>query len=398
MKRNVNNTTSETMLPSLKRFTERPLLFGAALAGIAALAVLFAVSPAGGQEAPARGISISPLTFEFRVDPGQEVSDEVRVFNSGSEVIFARIQIEDTTPTGERGQAVIGEAGSTTYSVAAWVELESDVVEVQPGEQRVIPFTLRVPEDAEPGGHYGALTVENAPQAGPDGGTGATFAQKVAALMLVSVSGDVTEDVSLTDFFVSIEQTRFRYDWIPTNWILDPDNVTFVLRFENSGSVHVKPAGFVTIENALGNEIGKIPLDQRNVLPESARILEIPWEPEGLQIGKIRAEVNAIYGSRNEPLFAAQEFWVLPVSTLGPWVIGILVALILGFLLRKRLALAFRVIIKGDASSASKPKKKGRRQEAVGNSADSDTDDNPPPPVVDTPPTTPPGGNRPRVT
>lgn len=393
MMRNVKTNSSHLMLRSLRGLTGRPLLFGAGLASIAVLAVLFVAQQAGGQEAPGRGLSISPLTFEFRVDPGQEVSDEVRVFNSGTEPIFASIQIEDTTPTGERGQAVIGEAGSTTYSIATWTEVESEVVEVQPGEQRVIPFTLRVPENAEPGGHYGALTVENLPGGIDSGGAGVTFAQKVAALMLVNVSGDVEEELTLTDFFISVEQTKFRYDWIPTNWILDPENVTFVLRFENTGSVHEKPAGFVTVTNSLGNELAKIPLDQRNVLPGSARILEIEWQPEALTIGKIRAEVNAIYGSRNEPLFGAAEFWVVPVATLGPWVIGILVALILGFLLRKRLALAFRVIIKGDASSSPKPKKRGKREEAGGKS-DDDSNNNPPPPSA--PPAQPP--SRPTVT
>ena len=378
------------------------LLLTALLAAIMVFTALVVALPATGQQQAERGISISPLTFEFRLDPGQEVSDEIRVFNAGSEPIFATVQIEDTTATGERGQAVISEAGTTTYSVASWTILDQDVIEVQPGEQRVIPFTVRVPEDAEPGGHYGAITVENVPQAGISG-SGAVFAQKVAALMLVAVSGEVDEEVTLTDFFISTEQTKFRYDWIPTNWIIDPTEVTFVMRFENTGSVHLKPAGFVTVTSPVGGELAKLPLEQRNVLPDSARIVEMTWRPEGLTMGKIRAEVNAIFGSKNEPLFAAAEFWVVPIATLGPWVLGGLLALMLVLLFRKRLALALRVMIKGDAGGATaKPKKR----EGANGGGDSTPPTSPAPPTGGaTPPTTPkqppapqtPGG-RPKVT
>lgn len=385
MKQRVRNIKNSLLLDDLSRFSGRLSLVGA-LTGIVLLVVLFAVPVARGQEASTRGISISPLTFEFRVDPGQVVTDEVRIFNSSTETLFAVIKIEDTTPTGERGQAVIGEAGSTAYSIASWTRVEQDVIEVKPGEQRVIPFTVTIPLEADPGGHYGAITIENTPGDLSSGGAGVVFAQKVAALMLVSVSGEVTEEVALTDFFISTEKTTIRFDWIPTNWILDPEEITFVARFENTGSVHEKPAGFITVTSALGTELTKIPLDQRNVLPGSARVVEVTWVPEGLTMGKIRAQVDAIYGSKNEPLFAAAEFWIIPVKKLAPWVIGGFFALIFVLLFRKRLMLALRIIIRGDKSGggggASDAGKPSTVEKMAAVEPQSDTQQPPPRPTV----------------
>lgn len=357
-----------------------PLFFG--LFGIALAVVLVVVALNGrAQEADTgRGISISPLKFEFNVDPGQQVSDVIRIFNAGADPIFASVKIEDTSPTGERGQAIIGEAGSTRYSIAEWTMPDQDVIEVQPGEQRAINFTLSVPPDAEPGGHYGALTVENLPGNLSEGSSGVVFAQKVAALMLVSVSGDVAEEVSISDFFIATEETPIRYDWIPTNWILDPTEITFVTRFENTGSVHEKPAGFVTVTSALGNELTKLPIDQRNVLPDQKRVIETTWQPDGLTLGKIRAQVDAVYGSKSQSLFAAAEFWVVPVTTLGPWVIGIFIGLILMLILRKRLWAALKIILRGDKSGGAKKSGGGNADnsgETPSQSAQGDSEINP---------------------
>jgi hypothetical protein len=224
-------------------------------------------------------------------------------------------------------------------------------------------------------------------------GTGVVFRQKVAALMLVDVSGDVNEELELTDFFISTEQTTIRYDWIPTNWILEGGELTFVTRFENKGSVHNKPAGFITITDGLGRELAKLPIDQRNVLPESRRVIETKWNPNGIVLGKIRAQVDVIYGSKNTPLFAAAEFWMVPLAVLGPWIIGGTLGLIFIILFRKRLALALRVIFRGDPNAAAtKPKKEKQKQTKKG------SDEPPTTPPVSPPSTSPRSSTPPRVT
>ncbi|OGR83436.1 MAG: hypothetical protein A2901_05330, partial [Elusimicrobia bacterium RIFCSPLOWO2_01_FULL_54_10] len=286
------------------------------------------------------------------MEPGTTATDIIRIFNGGTEPFTASVQVEDIAPSGERGEAIIEAAETTSYSIATWMQLSENNITVNPGEQRVINFTMNIPPEAEPGGHYGSVTVEAQPDP-LSGGSGVQFRQKVAALMLVDVAGDVAEELSLTDFYISTEQTTIHYDWIPTNWILEPDEITFVTRFENKGSVHNKPAGFITVTDGFGRELAKLPIDQRNILPDSRRVIETKWTPGRLTLGKIRAQVDVIYGQRNTPLFAAAEFWIAPVKVLGPWLIGGTIGLILIILLRKRLALALRVIFRGDATLSS---------------------------------------------
>lgn len=303
------------------------------LVGILAFAVFL---PFGVQAQQSSGLAVSPLTFEIAVNPGDTVTNAIRVFNPNSQPVSVRLHVEDFSAEGERGQAIIAKAESTSYSIAQWVSLDQGEVLVEPNVAALVNFTIRIPANAEPGGHYGAITAEAG--GGAAAGSGASVAQKVASLLLVSVSGEVSEALKIVDFTG------------PAGAVLDASAVTLASRFENTGSVHLKPRGFVTITDTFGREVANISLDQRNVLPGSKRLVETTWQPEGFTMGRMRAQLAAIYGSTNEPLTASVEFWVIPMNVIGPMLAVLGVLLVLGFILRKRLVLAFSILVRGQRS------------------------------------------------
>lgn len=304
----------------------------------AGVLAVVAIASFGASAQQGSGLAISPLTFEISANPGDVITNSVRVYNPNPQAIAVLFHVEDFAAEGERGQAIIEQAESTPYSIAQWTSIDQTEILIEPNIATLVNFTIRVPVNAEPGGHYGAITAEAS--GGAVDGSGAVIAQKVAALLLVSVAGEVRESLTVTDFAG------------PAGAVLDASAITLTSRFENSGTVHLKPRGFVTITNVFGREVAQVALDQRNVLPGTKRIVETTWQPEGFTIGKMRAQLAAIYGSTNEPITASVEFWVIPMNVVGPVLAALAALLIFGFLLRKRLAIAFSVLVRGQKPGA----------------------------------------------
>lgn len=108
-----------------------------------------------------------------------------------------------------------------------------DNVELNAGESRTIDVELRIPEDAEPGGYFGA--VRFAP-ADPDTGGQVNASASVASLVLLRVNGDAPEKLDLAEFSI-------RQDERVKSFMADGENVVATVRFENKGRVQAGPFG-----------------------------------------------------------------------------------------------------------------------------------------------------------
>ena len=118
--------------------------------------------------------------------------------------------------------------------------------------------------------------------------------------------------------------------------------------FENTGSVHVRPRGLITITNWRDKKVADVEFPQKNVLPGSKRKVETSWDVKWL-FGKYTATVVGSYGTSNTPLSPwVVSFWVFP------WKIGSVVGgtafliLLFFFLTRRRWATALGILLKGD--------------------------------------------------
>ena len=280
-------------------------------------------------------ITVSPLNFELTANPGDTVTNTVRISNPGSSVITIRMEVEDFTVVGETGRVVVEPAETETYSLAGWVEVLPDLFTLQPGEQQAVEFSIKVPFNAEPGGHYGSILASTIAVTG-EGFTGAAIAQKVGSLVLLSVSGDVIEELNVKEFTAP--------------GFLEFGPIPFVIRFENEGTIHVRPRGFVTITNWRGKKVVDLEFPQKNVLPDSTRRIEVTWDTKWL-LGKYTATIVGSYGSSNNPITPwVLTFWVIPWKLLiGVTIVSLIVLLIL-FLTRRRWGIALKILFRGERS------------------------------------------------
>lgn len=257
-------------------------------------------------------LSISPSLYDMSVNPNQEWRSTLRIINVNNYDLTVYINVVNFLPQGESGSGrfVPVTEDSKGSTLAEWFNFTSEPILI-PREQSIeVPFSVIVPKDASPGGHFAAIMVGTKPPENEPGQTKVQTAQFVTSLFFARVSGDIVENGLIREFSVK-------------DSFLERPEASFDLRFENKGNVHLQPQGEIKIYNMWGQERGVIPINQSsqfgNVLPESIRNFTFSWKGEWSfsDIGRYTAEANIAYGIE-ERKFATNEvnFWVIPFKLL----------------------------------------------------------------------------------
>lgn len=275
------------------------------------------------------GLSLSPPTFEISANPGDTLKNVIRVQNISEKNVKVAVEKRNFTAIGEEGSVSLTEE-ETTFSLASWITPGWTEFELPAKGTTNFPFEIKVPLNAEPGGHFGSIIfkIGSTP---PAGASGASLAQELGALVLLQISGPVKEEAILETFKVS--QNFFEYG-----------PVDFEARVRNEGNIHVKPHGSLIITNILGRQVASVPVDGRNVLPGAVRKLPIVWETKNL-IGRYTATLSLGYGQQGKALTLTTTFWGFPYK-LGGAIFAVL--LLIGALLyrgRRRVKLALQILL-----------------------------------------------------
>ena len=313
-------------------FTMRTKLLAYALPvllGIGAFTNIWIYSGTARADNPATNISISPLTFDLSANPGDTITDEILVRNSGVAPVVINPETEDFVADGEEGQVSLTESKST-YSLASWIQLNTGQFTLNGGQQQQIKFEIRIPVNAEPGGHYASVYGHLSPTiANATNGSG--VGQKIGALILLRVGGDANEDANIASF----STTKHAYETGP---------VGFDIRIQNTGTVHIKPMGVIAVTDEFGKKVATIPVDQKNILPGAIRHLTASWTKTPA-FGKYTATLLSLYGTDNKQITAATTFWIIPWVKIAQWAAGFIVLLFLLWLARRRFKNAIKAFL-----------------------------------------------------
>ena len=307
------------------------IILGGVIAGIGVFLVTFETLAQGG----GIGVSVSPLTFELTANPGDTLVNKIKVYNPTDHAVSVKMEVEDFKPVGETGEVIVAPEEEMTYSLKRWVITQPTEFTLEPKEQKFVDFVIEIPKNAEPGGKYGSVLATVTGSIGKEI-TGVAVAQKVGTLVLLTVAGKVKEDLIVKEFSA------------PS--FLEYGPVPFVIRFQNTGTIHVRPRGFVTITNWRGKKVADVEFPQLNVIPGAVRKVDAAWNNKWL-FGKYTATLVGSYGTSNQPFNPpVLTFWGFPWKL----VCGILAALILIFVFfyktRKRWRMAIRALFKGETN------------------------------------------------
>lgn len=301
-------------------------------------------TPASGQ-----GLEISPPLLDLKADPGQTVKTQIKLRNVTKGPLVTKDEVNDFVSGGEDGQPklLLDSNEQSPYSIKTWLSTIPSVT-LQPGEQKTIPITMVVPQNASPGGHYGVVRFTGRPPELDD--TGVSLSASIGTLILVKVSGNVTEQAKISEMYAAKgDKQRSMFEYGPIN---------IIEKVENTGNIHFKPKGTVRLTNIFGKEVASYQLNEKggNVLPGSTRKFEQTYNKK-LLFGRYKAQADVVYGSDNKILSRTISFWVIPYKL-------ILIALAIIVLIVFGIKRYNRYILKkaGKKSSGSKDEAKTKNK------------------------------------
>lgn len=284
-------------------------------------------------------MTISPPNFDFTVNPGDEIRDVLRVHNEDPFAIELKPSLFNFTfKAGDETEGIPdfypADETRNGHELATWITFESEAAfTLAPQERANIPFTIKIPEDAQPGGHYGAIHLGTVQEEKEGTQPEIGILASTSALIFLRVNGDVRDTLEIRDFSAD----KSTYGSLPA---------TFAVRTENSGSTHLRPTGNIFITDTFGRQVASLQVNAefRSVLPGSVRRFETDWFrkrlPPGTSeyaqqwrnfaFGRYTATLVLNYGAQNQLITAATDFWVFPWMVILT-VLAAFVAVILTF-------------------------------------------------------------------
>lgn len=211
----------------------------------------------------ALALTITPIRYEISGNPGETLTEKMTLVNETkkAQVFYASFANFEAQ----------GDTGSPTFvdpkdDLGTWITTSEASVNLPAGTQKEIEFKIKIPKDAEPGGHFAAIFWGTSPGGAAPGQV--SIGTKTGLLILLSVNGDIRESAGLVDF--QLHNNDHFYKMLP---------VGFQYRFSNQGGDRVKPTGSVVIRSIFGwvaKKVNANPFDG-NVLPGTTRKFNPEW-------------------------------------------------------------------------------------------------------------------------
>lgn len=265
----------------------------------------WALSPAGSDDPDEPG---NRPFLSYDLTPGATVDDAVTLFNYGNVQLTFRLYATDAH-NNEDGQFDLLPGDTEPEDVGTWVTLPQDHITVPARSQATIPLMVRVPADARPGDHAGAvLAASQVAGTGPDGKT-VTLDRRTGSRLYVRVAGPLAPELA-------IEGVRTTYE--PS---LNPGSGTAHVRYRivNRGNVRLAGAHRASISGPFGlGEQDTDPKDLPELLPGEDVELEATFEgvpASVLAYTVVRVDPKGIAGDGGSPSTTRQAITLaIPVS------------------------------------------------------------------------------------
>lgn len=277
-------------------------------------------------------LTVSPVRLEISGDPGQTLQSEIILINEGKEAQTFYSSFENFEAKGETGTPYFTPG---TEGLATWIKAPSEIT-LEPQEIKTIPFTIEIPQNAEPGGHFAAIFWGSQPPEVKEGGQ-IMVGTKTGILVLLSVSGEIKGQGGILEFYTKDKKKIFTS--LP---------ISFIYRFQNTFGNRIKPEGEIKIKNLFGRTTTLLNANkiEGNVLPKSIRKFEVIWETlnnakkigffgvakkqwKDFHFGRYLGYLNLKNPSTGDEFKSSYSFFIIPWQLLTVVIIIVLIITVL---------------------------------------------------------------------
>lgn len=275
----------------------------------------------------AQAFSVAPGILDLSTEKGEVLETSLSLINTADapKTIYLSKQKFEANP--ESGAPKFIPYEEDHSGLVDWLQLPADRITVEARTKVEVPITLAIPDDIPAGGYYGSVIFSEAPY-DIVATNGATISAKTAVLLLLTIEGEINQQVALLD--LTSPQAG--------SWLSLPAG-QFAYRLQNQGNVHVQPQGTLTLKGLSGRTISVANANPANgrVLPNTTRTYQGEFGPvvpdgfvdtlqtqwQNFALGPVKAFLDLQAGSQT--IQAELSFWVIPWQLL----LSVLIVLIL---------------------------------------------------------------------
>ncbi|HUC01598.1 MAG TPA: DUF916 domain-containing protein [Candidatus Paceibacterota bacterium] len=266
-----------------------------AVISLASLAVLGAAFLFPSTSHAQVGISLFPIKFDVTVAPGQTYSDTVTVINPNDFPIGVQPEVENIAG-GNQGSIDLTDT-DIPHGLSAWISLNMSEFTLAPQEQLQVPFTITVPANGEPGGHYGAILFRGLSATSTASSSGVGISGRVGTVILLNVPGDSYATGDIASFAG------------PASYVSHgPFNFSFTVN--NTGNTHFTPQGQITLSGPLFGSTA-IPFTPGIVFPGYDRTFTASW-PGRYAFGPMTATLSLTIPDDTSTITQTITFFAFP--------------------------------------------------------------------------------------
>ncbi len=251
----------------------------------------------------AAGISVSPLFIDYTTEARDVKAETIKIKNFSDVPIRLFASVNEIT-LGENGEILDFVAPAMvdrTVSVTSWIEISRGRIEIPPGGEKEVPFTIRINPNVAAGKYHAFVGFSNA--SNRDEAEAKTMSgQGDGVVVRISIDEKQSEFLRLVRF-------------VTDRFVLKKDQQNITYEVENTGDVALQPTGEVIFYDSRGYELSSMTLNTSNkqVLPgETVEFVEAA--PEFKKFGRHKAFLTLEYGVKNKAaVYDTVYFYSLPV-------------------------------------------------------------------------------------
>ena len=278
---------------SLGRFGS--LFFAVAVfaAGFASVGVVHAQTTAH--------ITVAPALVEEVINPGDQYSSSLQVTNPDPGAKQYTVSLEDVSGLTAAGDPIFSNSPIPDFGLSGWVTLPETTFTVAGNSTKNIPFSIAVPQNAAPGGHYGAIFINYGATRPTTNGAGVGY--QIGTLLELRIAGQDVEGATIKSFDTD-------------KGLYEKPQVTFTTSVSDDGNVLLRPRGPIDITNMFGSKVATIIMNDDNaaIFPSSSRTFTAVWNGSGMSFGKYNAIMSLTYGNDvQKTVTEMTSFWVIPI-------------------------------------------------------------------------------------
>ncbi len=274
----------------------------------------------------AADVFIAPPLIDLEIQPRDVVTKDITIKNLTNRKIYVYATVNEIAvdDTGEIKAFVPPVMDDRTKSITSWVEITRGRIELEVGEETVVPVTIRVHPYAEAGEYHvfiGMVAEFNRPQA--------------EARALSGDADGVIIKVSLAD--KSVDTLRI-LSYLVDRFVVRDEDRTISLVLKNEGSKTSTPSGEIIFYNSRGEETAFVPINAAGETIEPGAdkhfAIQIPFKEK---LGRYKANAVIRYGHDGaSTIFDTTQFYMVPIKLLVLLFVGILLfSVLVSYLIRR---------------------------------------------------------------